>query len=89
MTDLPVALSSQLVDKYFQMPGVYSLFSSTDSIILGDDMDKIFHNIVDSKIFCILISNESCAPIQCPVSNFFLSKRGGRTFLYFDAFFAQ
>ena len=32
MTDLPVALSSQLVDKYFQMPGVYSLFSSTDSI---------------------------------------------------------
>ena len=29
---LPVALSSQLVDKYFQMPGVYSLFSSTDSI---------------------------------------------------------
>ena len=32
MTDLPVALSSQLVDKYFQMPGVFSLFSSTDSI---------------------------------------------------------
>ena len=32
MTDLPVALFSQLVVKYFQMPGVYSLFSSTDSI---------------------------------------------------------
>lgn len=67
----------------------WCLFSFLINWFLGDDMNKIFLNIVDSKIFCILISNESCAPIQCPVSNFFLSKRGGRTFLYFDAFFAQ
>ena len=42
---------------------VFILFSH-QLILLGDDMDKIFLNIVDSKIFCILLSNESCAAIN-------------------------